>query len=295
MAVRVRFDARMMGRLGRLIGRLRALRSRREGRGITRWGGAGDAFAGHRPWQPGEDARHLDWNMLARHDQPFVRVFEREAAERWAVLLDVSDSMDMASDERSKLQLAAETVLGIAALAVEARATLVLVASDGRQIEVARTADQAELMHFLARTEACDVGLDGALGALLASASVRERPGRVFIIGDLDELHTDEVCALAAPGRDLVVLRFLARAELVPTEVFFAGGARVVELEDLESGAQLPATLATARAYERLLGHDLDVWRRVCTRHKLHFGLVEVGSDTTFEDVIDGLVGGGRA
>ena len=297
MAARVRFDAQMMGRLGRLVGRLRALRSKREGRGLQRLGGAGDEFAGHRPWQPGEDARHLDWEMLARLDQPFVRVFEREAAERWAVLLDVSYSMDMGLGlrQQSKLQLAAETVIGLAALAIEARAVLCIVTSEGRQIEVARTADLNALMSFLTRTNACEDGLDGALGSLFALAAERERPGRVLIVGDLDRVQTDEVLALLAPGRDLIVLRVLAHAELVPTDALFGEGARALELQDLESADTLTVTQSDARAYERALAKELELWQRVCVRHNIAFQLVEADHEQTFEDVLDALLSGGRA
>lgn len=293
MATRVRFGAQMMGRLGRLIGRLRALRSRREGRGVQRSGGAGDEFAGHRPWQPGEDARHLDWELLARLDQPFVRAFEREVSERWAVLLDVSDSMDMGGRSQTKLQLAAEVALGLAALALEARASLALATSDGRRFEVQRTPDQGGLMEFLRATEPCDVGLAGQLGALLDGVSRRERPGRVFVVGDLDGVAHEEVRALDGPGRELVVLRVLAHAELVPSEALFAEDAHAIELEDMESFETLAATRTTARAYERLLARDLDRWRHRCARHRIRFELVEADRGHTFEDVLDELVMGG--
>ena len=297
---RVRFDACMMGRLGRVVGRLRALRSQREGRGVQRWVGSGDTFAGHRTWQPGEDARHLDWDLFGRLDQPFVRVYEREAAESWVLLLDVSDSMDLGlGAEQSKLQLACEVVLGVAALALEARATLTVATSDGQRQVVRRTADQGELMGFLARIGAADVGLGAGggapLGALLSAASTRERAGRVLVVGDLDEVNTDEVLGLDAPGRDVVVLRVLERTELAPVEALFGAGERVVELAELESGEGLPATVATARAYERLLGAELDHWRRVCARHRVTHHVVEAGHDTTFEDVLDALVAGGAA
>ena len=184
-------------------------------------------------------------------------------------------------------------------MALEARATLTVATSDGQRCVVRRTADQGELMGFLARVVACDVGLGEAggapLGALLSAASTRERAGRVLVVGDLDEVTTDELLALDAPGRDVVVLRVLARVELAPVEGLFGDGARVVELAELETAASLPATIATARAYERLLGAELDHWRRVCARHRVTHQVVEADHDTSFEDVLDALIAGGAA
>lgn len=50
-------------------------------------------FAGHRPYQPGDDLRRLDWLVLARSDRYDVRVFEEETRLRTTIVVDASGSM----------------------------------------------------------------------------------------------------------------------------------------------------------------------------------------------------------
>ncbi|MGZ9121328.1 MAG: DUF58 domain-containing protein, partial [Gemmatirosa sp.] len=51
-------------------------------------------FAEHRPYQPGDDLRYLDWRIAARADRWVVKQFEEETNLRATLVLDVSRSMD---------------------------------------------------------------------------------------------------------------------------------------------------------------------------------------------------------
>src|SRR6058998_1078663 len=50
-------------------------------------------FTEHRPYQPGDEPRYLDWKILARADRLFVKQFEEETNLRAMILLDASRSM----------------------------------------------------------------------------------------------------------------------------------------------------------------------------------------------------------
>src|ERR671937_961863 len=51
-------------------------------------------FAEHRPYQPGDDLRYLDWRIAARADRWVVKQYEEETNLRATLVLDVSRSMD---------------------------------------------------------------------------------------------------------------------------------------------------------------------------------------------------------
>src|SRR6185295_7244597 len=63
-------------------------------------------FAEHRPYQPGDELRYLDWRILARRDRMFVKQYEEETNLRSILLLDASRSMDWSGMPRrlSKLE-----------------------------------------------------------------------------------------------------------------------------------------------------------------------------------------------
>lgn len=295
MRERVRFAPTFMGRLGLLVGRLRALHARREGVGTARLAGGGEEFVGHRPMRDGEDVRQIDWNLFARFDQPFVRVFEREAAESWLVMLDTSASMDVGRTDgagASKLQLAAELVMGLAALAAEAGARLTLQTSCGQSFVVRRARDQSALRRKLEGLGAPQAGFEIGLGELAARARLTPRTGRVIVVGDLFDLEPRSVLELGAPGRELVVIRVLAIEELAPTRFLFGGGETRVELEAVEEDERrLIVDFDAARAYERALEVELESWQSILLRHRVLWRLAEAG-ETPFEQVLAPFVGG---
>lgn len=293
MRERVSFEATFMARLGLLVGRLEALRARREGAGARRLAGAGEEFVGHRPMRDGEDARQIDWNLFARFDQPFVRVFEREAAESWLVMLDTSASMDVGLDVGpSKLQLAAELVLGLAALALAVGARLTLHTSCGASFVVRHARDQSGLRRKLESLGAPREGFEVGFGELAARARLTSRTGRVVVIGDLFGLAPRRVLELGAPGRELVVLRVLAQRELLPSRWLFEGGGEHALLLDSEvEHASMLVDREAARAYERAIEEELESWQAILGRHRVLWRLARAG-EMAFEEVLAPLLGG---
>lgn len=59
----------------------------------SRQPGSGFGFLGYREYQFGDDIRHVDWNVTARHTRPMLKTFERERASAFMLVLDTSASM----------------------------------------------------------------------------------------------------------------------------------------------------------------------------------------------------------
>ena len=56
--------------------------------------GRGMAFSEVREYQYGDDVRDIDWNVTARHNKPYIKVFEEERELTVMLLVDVSASRD---------------------------------------------------------------------------------------------------------------------------------------------------------------------------------------------------------
>src|SRR5271167_4736040 len=63
--------------------------------------GLGLTFAELRAYEPGDDVRHLDWNVTARQGRPYVRRFIEERALTLWLIVDVSASMRFGLDGRT--------------------------------------------------------------------------------------------------------------------------------------------------------------------------------------------------
>ena len=64
--------------------------------------GRGMAFSEVREYQYGDDVRDIDWNVTARFDKPFVKVFEEERELTVMLLVDVSNSLDFGTIQQLK-------------------------------------------------------------------------------------------------------------------------------------------------------------------------------------------------
>ncbi len=100
--------------------------------------GIGLTFAELRAYEPGDDVRHLDWNVTARQGRPFVRRFVEERALSIWLVVDVSASMRFGGERMTKADRAAQAAALLATAAIQNgdRAGLILV-SDRVELELA--------------------------------------------------------------------------------------------------------------------------------------------------------------
>lgn len=85
----------------------------------TAFKGRGMSFSEVRDYQYGDEIRAIDWNVTARYNSPFVKIFEEERALTVMVMIDVSASLYYGSGNHSKIEKAVEflATIGFSALA----------------------------------------------------------------------------------------------------------------------------------------------------------------------------------
>ena len=81
--------------------------------------GRGMAFSEVREYQYGDDIRDIDWNVTARFDKPFVKVFEEERELTVMLLVDVSNSLDFGTAVQMKKDMVTEIAATIAFSAIQ--------------------------------------------------------------------------------------------------------------------------------------------------------------------------------
>ena len=70
--------------------------------------GRGMTFSEVRQYQFGDDVRSIDWNVTARYNTPFVKIFEEEREMTVMMLIDVSASENFGTRKQFKRELATE-------------------------------------------------------------------------------------------------------------------------------------------------------------------------------------------
>jgi uncharacterized protein (DUF58 family) len=247
--------------------RILAVRSRREvssafaGGYRSAFRGGGVEFEESRPYVPGDDVRHLDWNALARTGSPYVKRFREERDQTLLLVLDVSRSMAFGSAGRSKAALAAHAAALLAGAATRAGDRVGL-ASFAETLREELAPERGErrlfpLLERLARAASAPAGV-GDLPAALAGAGALLARHAVLVV--LSDFRDETLLEPGGAARSRLELRRLARRHDVVAgvvedprdlELAAAGSLRVA---DPERGARPlwlrtdPATRARYRA-----------------------------------------------
>jgi uncharacterized protein (DUF58 family) len=140
-------------------------------------------FASHREYTPGDDLRHLNWKLYARHDRLYIKEYDADTNLNLYLLVDCSASMGCANAGRSKLHYAASLAAALAHLALKQHDA----------VGLTLYADKV-LAHLPPRAKVNQ--LDAVL-ASIAGATVRQATGTDRALHQAAEL---------APRRGLVVI-----------------------------------------------------------------------------------------
>lgn len=81
--------------------------------------GRGMAFSEVREYQFGDDIRDIDWNVTARYNKPFIKVFEEEREMTVMLMIDVSGSLDFGTHSQTKRDIVTEMAATLAFSAIQ--------------------------------------------------------------------------------------------------------------------------------------------------------------------------------
>ncbi len=239
-------------------------------------------FAEHRPYQPGDDLRYLDWRVAARSDRWLVKQYEEETNLRAFLILDASRSMQWTGDPRrlTKLAYAERVAAAIALLLLRQRDAVGLVAFDSEPRVVVPPRARRQQWHRIVAA----LGAGGRhattdpSSGLRAAAQLLARPGLAILLSDLlaDDGETHRaITALRGAGHDVQVLQILDPSERELPAV------RDAVFVDPESGQALHAVTADVReAYQRAVGRSIDAHREACAAAGA--GYVTITTDQPF-------------
>jgi uncharacterized protein (DUF58 family) len=251
--------------------------------------GAGVDLADLREYQLHDDVRHIDWNVTARLQQPYVRLFiEDRELSAW-FLLDLSASVDFGSAGRTKLDTSAAFVAALARV-ITRHGNRVGALFYGERVEavLAPAVSRRHLLMLLQRMRAPRPparGTGTALAELLqAAAGVIKRRSLVFVVSDF----------ISAPGWADALARLALRHDVVavrlvdPLERELPAGLGLVTVQDAETGEQLLIDADDAAFRERYARIAAD------QEAAIFDALSASGADTlelaTDDDLLDALL-----
>lgn len=200
--------------------------------------GRGMAFSEVREYQPGDDIRAIDWNVTARFNHPFIKIFEEERELTVMLLVDVSASENFGTQKQLKKDLLTEICAVLAFSAIQNNdKTGVIFFSDKIEKFIPPKKGKThilriirELIDFTPQSSGTDI--DQALRYL---TNAIKKKAIVFLISDFidekflsDHKKGSDALRIANKKHDLVALRIGDKRE---AELPDAGLIRVLDAE----------------------------------------------------------------
>jgi uncharacterized protein (DUF58 family) len=195
--------------------------------------GQGLSFREVREYQPGDDVRAIDWNVSARMDQTFVKVFVEEREMTVMLLVDLSASQRFGTQGGSKVRLATEVAALCAFSAIKHNDRVGLImATDQVEKIVPPKKGQKHVMRVVreimyTQTERSGTDLSVALETLM---HVARRRSVAFLISDFYAPDYARTLSLAAARHDIIPVMLTDPRDLELPDVGLAS------FEDFESG-----------------------------------------------------------
>jgi uncharacterized protein (DUF58 family) len=276
----------------RLLNRLeweviRRLDGQLQGSYRTAFRGVGLDFLDLREYEPGDDVRHIDWNVTARMDTPFVRQYSEDRELTGWLLLDRSPSMGFGPIDRPKELVLSELATTFARMLIRRGNRVGAILFDNEIEETLPPRASRNHVLALARSLSRPAKANGTVTDLtglleFASGAIRRR-SLVVLVSDF----------ITAPGWERPLLQLTERHEVVAIRLldpreYELPDAGVIVVEDAETREQLVVDSSDAEFRRRLreAGEHREAELRAVT---LRAG-VSIHEVSTADDLVQALV-----
>ena len=281
----VLLSPQLMARLERmeLVSR-KIFRGRMKGERRSRRKGQSVEFADFRAYVSGDDLRFIDWNLYARLDRLFLKLFLEEEDLHVFVVLDNSRSMEFGEPTKLRFSQQLAAALGFVALCRSDRVQIASLTS-GRSGSLAPLRGRHSIWRLLSQLQDIQVEDDADLYRGIRDFSMR-CPGRgiVVVISDLLEKNGFEPAFkhLIARDMDTYVVHLLAAEEVRPE---LTGDLKLLDSEDHDA-TDISISRVILDRYDQTVRSFLARAREYCVKRGI--GYVFADTRIPIEELIQG-------
>jgi uncharacterized protein (DUF58 family) len=260
-------------------------RSRRRGSSVE--------FDDYRTYVAGDDLRRIDWNVFARLDRFFVKLFREEEDQSLHIVVDASASMDAGTPSKLVCALRLAMALSWVGLSSRSRVVVSLIGAPGRpalqQLAPVRgRASVRRVAGFLLDRAWPPEGRTGGasdwVGALRSLSLSRRGKGVLILLSDFlirGDWRTGLNYLGAGGSFDAHCLQILSPGELEPEKE--AAGAVIgdLRLTDAETGegAEVTVSGTLLKQYKRRLAEHLDAVKRAALARSMSYTFIRSDAD----------------
>jgi uncharacterized protein (DUF58 family) len=276
-------DPEFMARLDQLsLVSRKIFAGKMRGERITKRRGESVEFADYRNYVMGDDLRFLDWNIYARLERLFIKLFLQEEDLHVSVLIDVSRSMNWGRPDKGLYARKIAAAIAYIGLINFDRVSLYGYAN-GLQYELAGVRGRRlmfKAIEFLTRLEYNGASNLAATGKQFAIR--HPQPGIVLILSDFFEKggYEDGLRMLLSRRYDLYAIQVLSPEEIEPDLV---GDLKLTDVED-DDTAEVTVGRALLNRYKQNLRAYCEQFKEFCTRRGIAY--LFTSTEVPFDQIV---------
>ena len=200
---------------------------------LSTFKGRGMTFSEVRKYEFGDDIRSIDWNVTARYNLPFIKIFEEERELTVMLLVDVSGSEVFATKNKLKKEIITEIAATLAFSALKNNDKVgAILFSDKVELFIPPNKGKSHILRIIRELieftpNSIKTNIDSSLKFLL---NVIQKKAIVFLLSDFIDQNYDKSLKLASKKFDLTGIRIY---DIKETEIPKIG---IVPIIDAESG-----------------------------------------------------------
>jgi uncharacterized protein (DUF58 family) len=233
--------------------------------------GRGMAFSEVREYQYGDDIRNIDWNVTARFNHPYIKIFEEERELTVILLIDVSGSRNFGTRTQLKKNMITEiaAVLSFSAIHNNDKIGVIMFSDQVEKFIPPKKGRQhtlriiRELINYLPERQGTDI----SEGLRYFTNAIKKRC-IAFLISDFMDDEYEEALRIANKRHDLVALNIYDEREMQLPRV------GMIRLRDAESGKMMWVDTGSRKIRERYA----EGWRE--SQQKFRDLLLHAGIDS---------------
>jgi len=265
------------------------LRGRLQGERRSKKKGQSVEFADYRSYVVGDDLRFIDWNLFARLDKLFLRLFMEEEDLSVSVVLDVTKSMDFGEPNKLLYAKRVAASLGYIGLSHYNRVNLYTFADTITDMAQGMRGRRPipRMLDFLQGQEAIDgQNVSGNLaGACKRLAMIQRQPGVIVLLSDFFDKGdiAEALRYLGGDKHDVYAIQLLAPQEVDPAKGNILGDLRLRDIEDGDI-AEVSVSPALLKRYKANLQAYCQHVRDQCLKRGVAYMISE--TDVPFESLV---------
>ncbi|MBO4370063.1 MAG: DUF58 domain-containing protein [Paludibacteraceae bacterium] len=251
----------------------------------TAFKGKGMAFSEVREYQFGDDIRSIDWNVTARFNHPYVKIFEEERELTVMLLIDVSGSSDFGTVEYTKRTIITELAATLAFSAIQNNDKIgVILFSDKIEKFIAPQKGRKhilfiirELLEFRPESRKTDLNV-----VLPYFNNVIKKRCTSFLISDFMSEDFDRSLMIASKKHDMVALQVYDPKDMELPDV------GLVKMSDAETGFDRYVDTSDKKIRKAYAEHWYNQQQRIT--HSFNKNGVDFVSVSTQDDYVKCLM-----